>query len=195
MMTPEEVVKCERGFKEKDRANTCSTSMATAMAVAVSPKRCWKRLGACRTWRGLPRIQPGFARDWFPQVEAEARDLRTWRGTLLEYHRGTYTTQAKNKWENRRCEFLLRDAECLAALHPDGTRDYPADELARAWKLVLLNQFHDIIPGSSIHWVYEDSAQDYATVHAIGGGAWWIKRWTPSPRRWILPHSPTHVMV
>ncbi len=76
-------------------------------------------------------------------------------------HRGTYTTQAKNKWENRRCEFLLRDAEFLAAIQPGGVGDYPAAELEEAWKLVLLNQFHDIIPGSSIQWVYEDSARDY----------------------------------
>ncbi|HEX2949582.1 MAG TPA: glycoside hydrolase family 38 C-terminal domain-containing protein, partial [Armatimonadota bacterium] len=119
---------------------------------------------------GLPKLTLGRASDWFAKMEAEARDLRTWVGELyLELHRGTYTTQAKNKWENRHCEFLLRDAECLATLHPNGLGDYPADALDEAWKLVLLNQFHDIIPGSSIGWVYKDSANDYATVRGIGG--------------------------
>ncbi|HOF87830.1 MAG TPA: glycoside hydrolase family 38 C-terminal domain-containing protein, partial [Armatimonadota bacterium] len=115
---------------------------------------------------GLPRVTQGLAREWFPRMEAEARDLRTWVGELyFERHRGTYTTQAKNKWENRRCELLLRDAEFLAALHPAGPTAYPADALARAWKLVLLNQFHDILPGSSIGWVYADSQRQYAEVH------------------------------
>jgi len=82
----------------------------------------------------------------------------------LEYHRGTLTTHAANKQANRRCELRLRDIEILHALSPNGLDDYPAAKLDACWKTVLLNQFHDILPGSSIAWVYEDSARDYARL-------------------------------
>src|SRR6185437_6754737 len=76
--------------------------------------------------------------------------------------------QAANKKGNRVSEFLLRDAELLACFSPGFPGDYPAAELEEAWKLVLLNQFHDIIPGSSVREVYEDSAIDYAKIADMG---------------------------
>ena len=86
--------------------------------------------------------------------------MPVWNGELyLEYHRGTYTTQARNKRANRKSEFLLHDAEFIAAfasLHTD--YQYPAAQLNEAWRTVCLNQFHDIIPGSSIGPVYEEVA-------------------------------------
>jgi alpha-mannosidase len=103
------------------------------------------------------------ALDFFEEARAKSRDLQTWVGELyLEYHRGTYTSQAANKRDNRRCEFLVRDAEILSCF-ADIER-YPAAEIERLWKLVLLNQFHDILPGSSVREVYEDSSRDYAEV-------------------------------
>ena len=88
-----------------------------------------------------------------------------WAGELyLEYHRGTYTTQAATKLGNRRAEFALRDCELWASLAP--AFDYPDGELDELWKLLLVHQFHDIIPGSGIHWVYEDTARDHA--HILG---------------------------
>ncbi|MER3495672.1 MAG: alpha-mannosidase, partial [Armatimonadota bacterium] len=105
------------------------------------------------------------ASDFFTEARRESRDLMTWTGELyFELHRGTYTTQANNKRNNRVAEFLMRDAEYLAvAALP--ISPYPADELERLWKLVLLNQFHDIIPGTSVREVYVDSDRDYAEVH------------------------------
>ena len=115
----------------------------------------------------------------------------------LEYHRGTYTTQGRTKRGNRKGEFALRDAEFFEVIdqrlipcqnkpensvllkaperavydvceHPDaGRRRGHVGALDRAWKLILLNQFHDIIPGSSIHWVYEDAERDYQTVQDL----------------------------
>ncbi len=127
-----------------------------------------------RDVEGLPRVEQRLARDWFPDLEARSSDLRTWVGELyLEYHRGTLTTQAHNKLGNRKCELLLRDAELLCAIaeHTLSGFYYPAAELEQAWKLVLLNQFHDILPGSSINWVYKDSAVDYARIAELGAGA------------------------
>jgi len=120
----------------------------------------------------MPRVACGRADEFFRQLEDTVSDrLPTWNGELyLENHRGTYTTQSRNKRANRKSEFLLHDGEFLAAwasvLDPD--YDYPHAELHRAWELVCLNQFHDIIPGSSIGAVYVESQQQYAEVREIG---------------------------
>jgi alpha-mannosidase len=127
-------------------------------------------LRRARVASGLPEIQSGVkAIDFFHEARARSKDLQTWAGELYaEFHRGTYTTQAANKKANRRSEFLLRDAELLCCFRDDFPKKYPAQEIEEAWKLVLLNQFHDIIPGSSIREVYEDSAKDYKVVQEKG---------------------------
>jgi len=91
-------------------------------------------------------------------------NLETWDGELyLEYHRGTYTSQAYVKKANRQMENSLHNAEFLSMLRDlkQGTSEYPTKALAEIWERVLLLQFHDIIPGSSIRKVYEDSREDY----------------------------------
>lgn len=112
-----------------------------------------------------PQVQFGKVGDFFRKLEREmGEELPTWNGELyLELHRGTYTTQAQNKRANRKSEFALHDAEFLATLAAslDETYPYPTEELHQAWELVCLNQFHDIIPGSSIHQVYVESQQQY----------------------------------
>ena len=79
-------------------------------------------------------------------------------------HRGTYTTQADVKLGNRRGELALREAELWSATVRPGAAEYPGSRARGPWKLLLLNQFHDILPGSAIHWVYEDTARDHADV-------------------------------
>ncbi len=115
---------------------------------------------------GLPRTQIRTARDFFGRCAADIRDPLVMVGELyFELHRGTYTTQARNKRFNRMSELLLRDTEILAALAAVTLGSaYPAAALEELWKVVLTNQFHDIIPGSSIHEVYEDSTREYALV-------------------------------
>ena len=120
---------------------------------------------------GLPKVRLNTAIDFMEQLERDSGDkLPTWNGELyLELHRGTYTSQARNKRENRKCEFLLHDAEFLAAwASVRGHYGYPHDALRRAWELLCLNQFHDIIPGSSIQQVYVDSLRDYEEIRRIG---------------------------
>ena len=125
---------------------------------------------------GLPRAQIGSVAEFLRAVEEEEGDaLDTWVGELyFELHRGTYTTQAATKLGNRRGEEALREAELWSVAACVATGDwstYPTDELRRAWELLLLNQFHDIIPGSSINWVYEDTSRDHAEVLRIAGAA------------------------
>lgn len=125
-----------------------------------------ERLRRARNAPCLPVVEKNVkAKDFYTDAIDESQDLETWHGELyFEYHRGTYTSQAANKRDNRRSEFLLRDAEVLAAFAHPGFQNYPAEELEQIWKLVLLNQFHDIIPGSSVKEVYEDSARDYEDI-------------------------------
>ncbi len=128
-----------------------------------------ERLNRARLAPGLPMIESkSSARNFYKTAIEESRDLLTWTGELyLEFHRGTYTSQAACKTNNRKCEFLLRDAELLCAYDPTYPKSYPQAELEKAWKIVLLNQFHDIIPGSSVKEVYDEAARDYAEAISI----------------------------
>ncbi|MGH9016168.1 MAG: alpha-mannosidase, partial [Acidimicrobiales bacterium] len=112
---------------------------------------------------GVPHLVMEGPREFFTAAEADLVDPPVWVGELyLELHRGTYTSQAATKRGNRRAEFALRDLELWTSLAPSSS---PApDELDGLWKLLLLHQFHDIIPGSGIHWVYEDTARDHAHI-------------------------------
>ncbi|MDO8945281.1 MAG: alpha-mannosidase [Desulfobacterales bacterium] len=120
---------------------------------------------------GAPSVHFGKVKDFFGTLERDlGTHLPTWNGELyLELHRGTYTSQARNKRANRQSEFALHDAEFLAALTArlDPTYPYPAGELPQAWEWVCLNQFHDIIPGSSIGQVYVESLEQYAALGQI----------------------------
>jgi len=118
-------------------------------------------------FQGFPRVSTGKPEDFFIRLKEELDEAPVMVGELyFEYHRGTYTTQAANKRDNRRCERLLRDVELLAAigLATGSNITYPSTKLDQVWKTVLLNQFHDILPGSSIQAVYEDSARDYTAA-------------------------------
>jgi alpha-mannosidase len=119
-----------------------------------------------------PRVKRGKVIDFFQELEESVGErLPTWNGELyLEYHRGTYTTHSRNKRANRKSEFLLHDAEFLASMAATiaAGYTYPHDLLGRAWELVCLNQFHDILPGSSIGAVYEESLEQYAELMGLG---------------------------
>jgi alpha-mannosidase len=114
---------------------------------------------------GAPRVRFGTAIGFFEELERVVGDqLPTWKGELyLEYHRGTYTTQGRIKRANRKSETLLHDTEFVAALASVLSDDYryPHQEFIAAWKLLCLNQFHDILPGSSIAQVYTEASEQY----------------------------------
>lgn len=122
---------------------------------------------------GSPQTKIEFASDFLNRLENKIDnnpDLPKWEGELyLEYHRGTYTTMADNKKNNRRAEFLYENAELLGvtAKHLFGD-SFPKAELHDGWEMILTNQFHDIIPGSSIKEVYDQSEIDYGVIFGIG---------------------------
>jgi alpha-mannosidase len=114
--------------------------------------------------QGVPRTHAASSDEFFDALEEGDGERPVVVGELyFEYHRGTYTSQAATKRANRRCEQALHDAEFLSCLRGG---DYPRAELERLWRLLLLQQFHDILPGSSIRLVYEDAARDFAEIEA-----------------------------
>lgn len=116
---------------------------------------------------GCPKVEMSNAVDFFRRLEQRVKGdkhLPKWVGELyLEYHRGTYTTMARNKRYNRKAEFLYHDLELLAVVNDvvSGKHEYPKEDFNKGWKVILLNQFHDIIPGSSIEEVYQQSKAQY----------------------------------
>lgn len=125
---------------------------------------------------GLPKVTTGKAGDFFAKlqdtVEQTPHYVHTWDGELyLEFHRGTYTSQAYNKLMNRKLELKYREVEWLNvlqnALQGKGWADDHQAKLNQGWKIILRNQFHDIIPGSSIREVYEDCVVEYAEAESI----------------------------
>ncbi len=115
---------------------------------------------------GSPAVRIDSPAAFFAEAAAEYPDLPVWSGEMyLELHRATYTTQARTKQGNRRSEHLLREAELWAATATvqQGV-EYPYDELEELWQLVLLQQFHDILPGSSIAWVHQDAERNYVAI-------------------------------
>ncbi|MEN6470740.1 MAG: glycoside hydrolase family 38 C-terminal domain-containing protein [Clostridiaceae bacterium] len=118
-----------------------------------------------REWslHGLPRVAPGRAIDFFDAL-AKKDIPHSYAGELyLETHQGTYTTQGKNKFFNRLCERLLHEAEAAGVLTG---KHFPKEELDDIWREVLLYQFHDIIPGSSIKRVYDETTPRYEALCA-----------------------------
>ncbi len=153
---------------------------------------------------GLIPVEQGPAAAFFHRLETGKERYKTFRGELyLEKHQGTYTTQARNKQYNRRMENLLREAEFAAIA--SGTA-YPQAELERIWKEVLLYQFHDILPGSSIKRVYDESLERYAALYketealvksaygdgnyAINSLSWDREAWIKEQGKWYYVTVP-----
>jgi len=120
---------------------------------------------------GIPKVRQGFTRAYFDRLASKVSDnsrLNVWEGELyFEYHRGTLTSMARNKRANRKAEFQMMDFELLSVL---AKKNLPADDYENAWKTILINQFHDILPGTSIHEVYEVTKREYEQVRSCIGG-------------------------
>ncbi|MDR0933095.1 MAG: glycosyl hydrolase-related protein [Victivallales bacterium] len=117
----------------------------------------------CANLEGSPKVKFGRADAFFEMLNRHKDKLPTWVGELyLELHRGTLTSQSKTKQGNRRCEEILAATEFIWSCLPPS--EYPATELDKAWKTLLVNQFHDIIPGSSIREVYVVTEAEHAEI-------------------------------
>jgi len=128
-----------------------------------------KYIEAAKLMPGIPNVETGRATEYFRKLNETIKEnpyngyLPIWDGELyLEFHRGTYTSQGYNKKMNRFMEYKLREEEMLSIFAEKlFDKPYNREEFLKAWKIVLCEQFHDILPGSSIHEVYVDSHEEY----------------------------------
>jgi len=159
-----ELAHASRNFADKGTATGSLVPFGYGDGGGGPTREMLARAARLRNLDGSPRVVIETPAEFFVRAEQEYPNAPVWSGELyLEFHRGAYTSQAKTKQGNRRSEHLLREAElwCATAAVRHGA-PYPYEPLDRLWKLVLLQQFHDILPGSSISWVHREAVANYA---------------------------------
>lgn len=175
MATPAEVLGAWENFQQKELRHPLLMAFGHGDGGGGPTAEMIENLTDMAEFPALPRVRQGSIGGFFQEVESRVGEqLPVWNGELyLELHRGTYTSQGRVKRANRRSEFLLHDAEFLATcaylLDPrhGNAYVYPHEALCKAWELVCLNQFHDILPGSSIGEVYQQALAQYEEVQRI----------------------------
>ncbi len=183
-MSLEELTRSVDNFKDHDRATRSLYPFGNGDGGGGPTAEMLEAARRLADLEGAPRVRQVGPASFFAEAEAEMDDPPVWVGELyFEKHRGTYTTQAAVKAGNRRGELALGEAELWASMAP---APYPAERLEQAWKRLLVNQFHDIIPGSGIHWVYRDAAADHAEVAAEAEAI------SENSLSTLLPELPTH---
>nr|WP_300141560.1 glycoside hydrolase family 38 C-terminal domain-containing protein [Propionicimonas sp.] len=165
-VSPAELAHAERNFSDHDRASVSLLPFGFGDGGGGPTREMLASAARAADLEGSPKVVLGTPRQFFERAQAEFPDAPVWLGEMyLELHRGTLTTQANTKRGNRRSEHLLREAELWATTATvRAGLPYPAAQLERCWRTVLLQQFHDILPGSSIAWVYSDAERNYAQV-------------------------------
>ncbi|MFF4151941.1 alpha-mannosidase [Streptomyces sp. NPDC001651] len=161
-----EIAHAARNFKDKGRARHSLAPTGWGDGGGGTTREMIAKAARMRDLEGSATVVWETPDAFFRKAEAEYPDAPVWVGELyLELHRATLTSQAGTKQGNRRSEHLLREAELWAATAAVRTGfPYPYEELDRIWKTVLLHQFHDILPGSSIAWVHREARATYARL-------------------------------
>jgi alpha-mannosidase len=157
-----------RNYAEKGRGKRSLAPFGYGDGGGGPTREMLEKARRLRDLEGSPKVVIEPPDTFFQAAEAEYPDAPVWSGEMyLELHRGTFTTQARGKAGNRRCEHLLREAELWAAMAAVRSgHTYPYDDLDRLWKTVLLHQFHDILPGTSIGWVHRETEAIYTETIA-----------------------------
>ena len=173
-ISPEFIKGTWERFKDKSYSDTALNTYGFGDG-GGGPTREMLEMGK-RLSRGLPALPVvkfdtlssfvDTARESFEKNTRDLRRIPTWSGELyLEFHRGTYTTMANNKRDNRKSEISLTKLESLYAIDAFLGEDYDVDKkLSIMWRDTLHNQFHDILPGSSVESVYKFTAEDYNRI-------------------------------
>jgi alpha-mannosidase len=169
-LEPVEVRSAWDNFKGKDRTDEVMLSFGYGDGGGGPTQEMLENASRLKAMPDFPRARMGRIDAFFDRLAHNGHQQHTWNGELyFEYHRGTYTTQARTKKGNRLSERALMDAEHLAALAWLQGWEYPAQEINACWELLLTNQFHDILPGSSISLVYEVAEEEYRQIQARMG--------------------------
>ncbi|MEV6117412.1 glycoside hydrolase family 38 C-terminal domain-containing protein [Streptomyces sp. NPDC052109] len=165
-MKGSEIAHAARNFKDKGRARHSLAPTGWGDGGGGTTREMVAKAARLRDLEGSATVAWETPRAFFEKAEAEYPEPPVWVGELyLELHRATLTSQAKTKQGNRRSEHLLREAELWSATAAVRAGfPYPYEELDRIWKTVLLHQFHDILPGSSIAWVHREARATYERI-------------------------------
>ncbi|WP_437582664.1 alpha-mannosidase [Paramicrobacterium sp. CJ85] len=167
-LSGEEVAKATRQFKENRVATQSIAPVGWGDGGGGTTREMTGKARRMENLEGSARVEWQHPDDFFDSAKAELVDPAVWVGELyLELHRGTLTSQHATKAGNRRAEQALIEAELWAA--SAAVREgfaYPYAEFDRLWKLLLLQQFHDILPGTSIAWVHREAAATFASIVA-----------------------------
>ncbi|KOV92611.1 alpha-mannosidase [Streptomyces sp. NRRL B-1140] len=162
-----EMSRAVRNYAEKGGASRSLAPFGWGDGGGGPTREIMERARRLADLEGSAKVVVEHPDEFFAKAREEYPDAPVWVGELyLELHRATYTSQARTKQGNRRSEHLLREAELwatTAALNAPAY-SYPYEKLDRLWKTVLLHQFHDILPGSSIAWVHREAEAEYARV-------------------------------
>lgn len=171
-ITPRVVLQSYRQYKDKQLNNHLMMPYGFGDGGGGTTREMIENIRVIDELPGLPHIQNERVDDFFKDlrgtVEDNGEQYPVWSGELyLEFHRGTYTSQAFVKRANRKLEFALRDVERLAAARRvyNGT-PYPHKQLEKLWQILLKTQFHDVLPGSAINEAYQDVRADIQTLRA-----------------------------
>ena len=194
------LVNAQDKFHEKSFINHFLTIFGEGDGGGGPAEHLVERGRMARNLDGLPKVQMGKAGQLLDILHRHQHQLEEWDGELyLEDHRGVLTSQAWIKKANRQCEMLIREAEIWSA-HLD-LAQYPAAALERNWRVLLLNQFHDVLPGTSINTVYQEARQQYRQMaaelkeliqSAVEGVAGQCRKVSHSGKSLLIFNSLTH---
>ena len=164
-----DLAKTERQYSEKGVSNVSMVPYGWGDGGGGPTREMLAAAERASDLEGSPQVKLSTPLEFFEQASADYDAPPVWFGEMyLEYHRGVYTSQLKTKQGNRRNEHLLREAElwCSTAAVRVG-KAYPKQELENAWQTILLLQFHDILPGSSIAWVHQEAERKHEEVRVL----------------------------
>jgi alpha-mannosidase len=164
---PRALIATEKNFADKAISEYCALSFGIGDGGGGPGIENLECLAREKNLEGLPPVTQEPMETFFQRLTEDASDYKIWNGELyLETHQGTYTSQARNKRFNRKMELALRETEFMAVLASVLTEySYPTTELHTIWQEMLLYQFHDILPGSSITRVYDESLARYQQLY------------------------------
>ncbi len=164
--SPQAVKKTEAQYLDKGVSDNCLMLFGIGDGGGGPGAEHLERLERVKNLNGLSPVVQESSLDFFKRIDKDSHKYKTWNGELyLEKHQGTFTSQAKNKKYNRKMEIMLRELELSSMLAQiNAQMVYPQEEIEEIWKEVLLYQFHDILPGSSIKRVYDESLDRYQVL-------------------------------
>ena len=162
MANPQEALGTWENFQQKELHNDLLMAYGFGDGGGGPTLEMLENLEIMDNFPGLPKVKHSSVRKFFEKIDPiqQSKMLPVWNGELyLEYHRGTYTTQANMKKNNRKSEYLIHDVEFLSSYASalDKDYEYPKEAINNAWRTICLHQFHDILPGSSIGEVYQEA--------------------------------------